>query len=286
MSLSLVLGAQLLPSPFFVRAAAAAELSEIRDRGYLIVAVKNNRPPLGFIAEDGELSGFEIDIARRLAEVLLGDASALRLVPVRNSDRLNAVIEDRVDIAIAAITITEPRRRIISFSDPYYLDGVAFVTPNPSIQQLPDLRSATIALLDRSSTVAHVRYILPGSRLVAVDSYAEGRSLLDSGAADAFAGDVSVLSGWSFDQRLASAQDQPTGEYRLLPSIISAEPLSVAIPKGTQYAPSGSRSIRPCDNGTKKGGCKKERSLGVYRGRQLNLWIYRRQCLSKDLKPC
>lgn len=227
----------LLPAPFLrepwqgsrPRVAAAAELSKIRDRGYITIAVKNNRPPLGFIDETGELNGFEIEIAHRLAEELLGNSSAIKFVPVSNVDRLNAVLADRVDVAIADITLTEPRRRIVSFSDPYYLDGTAFITQNPNIQNLSGLRTGTVALLDRSSSVPHVKFILPGAQLVSVSSYAEGRDLLTSGRVDAFAGDASVLAGWSLE---SGAQG-----YRILPSILSADPLAIAMPKGTQYDP-------------------------------------------------
>lgn len=229
-----ILGAQIMLLPIFVsaifaKAVGAAELEDIRDRGYLLVAVKDDRPPLGFVDETGNLSGFEIDIARRLAAELLDDDTAVRLVPVRNVDRLNAVLEDRVDIAIAAVTLTEPRRRIVSFSDPYYLDGTAFITNRQNIQQLRDLRVGTVALLDRASSVPHVRYILPGAQLVGVNSYTAGQLLLESGAVDAFAGDASVLAGW--------AQQAAFSEYRLLPSLLSADPLSVVIPKGVQYNP-------------------------------------------------
>ncbi len=235
--ITLTVGAQwLLPSPFLrlypaplSGVAIAAELAEIRDRGYLTIAVKNNQAPLGFIDETGNLSGFEIDIAHRLAEEILGDPSAVRFVPVSNVDRITAVLEDRVDIAIAALTLTEPRRRITDFSDPYYLDGAAFITQNPQIQQLRDLSTGTIALLDRSSTVAHVRYILPGAQLVSVPSYAEGRRLLASGTIDAFAGDASVLAGWPLEPTLSGT--------RILPQIISVEPLAIAIPKGRQHDP-------------------------------------------------
>ena len=232
--LSWTLGTQILLSPIFVAAAfvkpaAAAELADIRDRGYLIVAVKDDRAPLGFVDETGNLSGFEIDIARRLAAELLDDETAVKLVAVRNVDRLNAVLEDRVDIAIAAVTLTEPRRRIVSFSDPYYLDGTAFITNRPAIQRLRDLRVGRIALLDRASSVPHVRYILPGAQLVGVSSYLEGQRLLEAGTVDAFAGDASVLAGW--------LQSEATAEYRLLPNLLSAEPLSVVIPKGVQYNP-------------------------------------------------
>ncbi len=237
----LLMGAQMLLPPHLVWApialpySFAAELSEIRDRGYLIVAVRHNRPPMAFLGTDDQLSGFEIDIARRLAEDLLGDANAVELVPTRNVDRLNAVIEDRVDIAIATLTITEARRRIVNFSNPYYLDGTAFITrlPTadlPAVQSLRDLQLGTIAVLDRSSTVAQVSYILPSAQLIGVSTYREGQALVERGAVDAFAGDASVLTGWI----------RPNGalvNHSILPEVISAEPLAVAIPKGQQYSP-------------------------------------------------
>ncbi|MEL7331193.1 MAG: transporter substrate-binding domain-containing protein [Cyanobacteria bacterium J06560_2] len=226
--------------------AVAAELDEIRDRGYLIVGVKPHRPPLSFTDEDGNMSGFEIDISHRLADELLGDENAVRFVPLSNVDRLTAVLEDRVDLAIAAITLTEPRRRLVTFSDPYYLDGTAFIvrplaealpqisqpqresSSTNSIQAIQDLRLGQIAVLNRSSAVAHVRYILPGARLVSVDSYAAGQTLLQNGEVDAFAGDASVLTGWT--QSLG-----PLENYTVLPTIISAEPLAIALPKGSQH---------------------------------------------------
>ena len=209
--------------------AIAAELSEIRDRGYITIAVKDNRAPLSSLDESGNFTGYEIDIARRLAKELLGDETAVQFVPVRNVERINAVIADEVDIAIAAITLTEPRRRIVDFSNPYYLDGTAFITRSPEITRLEDLRLGIIAVLNRSSSVPHVRFILPGARLVGVNSYAAGQTLVASGEVDAFAGDASVLTGWLQDDQL------PSAEYRMLPNLLSADPLAIAIPKGVQH---------------------------------------------------
>lgn len=252
-------GVQLLCAPIFVSTfsltafelaaleltAQAAELSEIQDRGYITIGVKNNRAPLGFIDSEGNLTGFEIDIAERLAETLLGDRTAVRLIPVANVNRLNALIDGEVDIVIAALTITEARRRLINYSDPYYLDGAAFITQNSDLQTLRDLNLANIAVLEGSSTIPQVQYILPGASLLTVSSYQDAQTLLNQGAADAFAGDVSVLAGWL--NRASNTETSPSipqraeafdaSSYRLLPSIISAEPLAIAIPKGTRYNP-------------------------------------------------
>ena len=210
---------------FGTKAAIAAELSEILKRGYLVVGVKDNLRPLGFRDRQGNLTGFEIDLAHYLAAQLLGDPQAVKFQPLTNADRLPAVLDGSVDLAIARVTATGSRARIVSFSAPYYLDGTAFITRSTAIQALKDLQQQPIAVLEGSDTIAVVRSLLPQARLVGVNSYEAAKAALDGGQAIAFAADASVLSGWT----------QEDSQYRLLPQMISAEPLAIALPRGVQY---------------------------------------------------
>ncbi len=207
------------------RSSQAAELEEIERRGKLIVAVKDNQPPLGFYDSSGNLQGLEIEIGRRLAEELLGSPEAVIFVPVSNQDRLNAVLEDKVDLAIAGVTFTSSRARLVHFSPYYYLDGTGLITKNPQVETWSDLEDKKIALLNNSSTVNIIRESLPNAQLVGVSSYQEAFALLEAGMADAFAGDNTILTGW--------VQEYPA--YRRLPDTISAAPLCVIMPKGLQY---------------------------------------------------
>ncbi len=205
--------------------AVAAELQEIVERGYLIVAVKDNVRPLAFRDGEGKLQGLEIDIAQRLAAELLDKPDAVKLQPVANRDRLTVVLDGTVDLAIARVTENASRDRLVNFSIPYYLDGTALVTQDASLQKLNDLQQRKVAVLKGSDTISTVRYLLPQVQLIGVDSYEQARSLLESGDADAFAADASILSGW--------VQEYP--QYRLLPVRLSGEPLAVVMPKGLQY---------------------------------------------------
>lgn len=205
--------------------ASAAEMPEIQRRGYLTVAIKDNLRPLAFRDVDGNLQGLEIDLAKRLALDLLGKADAVRFQPVANRDRLSVVLNNKVDLAIARVTATESRARLVSFSVPYYFDGAVIVTKDASVRQLSDLENRKIAVIKNSSTIAQVRYYVPKAELVGVDSYQEGRSLTESNTVVAFAADASVLTGW--------VQQYP--QYRLLPTKLSTQPLSVVMPKGLQY---------------------------------------------------
>jgi polar amino acid transport system substrate-binding protein len=207
----------------------AAQLSEILNRGFLVVAVKDNLPPLGFRNADGTLQGLEIDLARHLAQELLGDANAVELRPVSNVNRLSVVFDDEVDLAIASVTANRVRSRMVSFSPPYYWDGTALVSKTiaPETSNLAaTVAGRKIAVLNGSNTIAVIRYHLPAAQLVGVDSYQEAYRLLEADEAIAFAGDASVLTGWV----------QEYAEYSLLPVQLGTQPLAVVMPKGQQYA--------------------------------------------------
>ncbi len=203
----------------------AAELAAIQARGRLVVAVKDNVRPLGFRDAAGQLQGFEIDLARQLALELLGDAAAVELRPVSNAERLPAVLRGDVDLAIARLTATPARARLVDFSRPYYLDGTGFVTRQTGGQRLGDLAQARVLVLERSSTIAVVRQALPQAQLVGVASYQAALAQLEAGQAAAFAADRSVLAGW--------VQAYP--QYQLLPSRLEGTALAIALPRGLQH---------------------------------------------------
>jgi polar amino acid transport system substrate-binding protein len=223
-SISVVVG--LVALCFTIPASVqSAELDEIKHRGKLIIAVKDNLRPLGFRDASGHLQGLEIDIAKRLAEELLGTPNAVELQPVSNTERLKVVLDGQVDLTIAQVTVTEARSRLVEFSRPYYLDGTGFITKDSNIVQLKDLATQTIAVLKGSSTIPEVKYNLPNAKLIGVESYEQARELLETGGADAFAADNSILAGW--------VQEYPN--YRMLPVRLSAQALAVVMPKGLQY---------------------------------------------------
>ncbi|MDY7013308.1 MAG: transporter substrate-binding domain-containing protein [Cyanobacteriota bacterium] len=138
-------------SPIFIPAASAASLAEIVQRGKLIVAVKDNLRPLGFTDEEGNLQGLEIDIARKLAEELLGSPDAVEFRSTRNQERLNVLLDGEVDLVIANLTATESRDRLVNFSRYYYLNSTAFVVKDTNLNKLGDLATRKIALLDMAS---------------------------------------------------------------------------------------------------------------------------------------
>ncbi len=211
----------------FQSTATAGTLKEIQRRKQLIVAVKDNSPPLGFRDRTGNLQGLEIDIARKLAAEIFNNPDAVKLVPVTNQDRLKVAIDGTVDLTIARVTITTTRSRVVDFSRRYYLDGTGIITNRSNITKNSDLAGKKVAVLNNSTTIASVQYIIPKAQLVGVNSYRQAQQLLANGKVVAIAADRSLLIGWS----------KTAPNYRLLPAKLSTEALGIVIPKGQQYDP-------------------------------------------------
>jgi polar amino acid transport system substrate-binding protein len=205
----------------------AGTLKEIKQRKKLVVAVKDNLPLLGFRDRNGNLQGLEIDIARKLAAEIFGNADSVELIPVSNQDRLKLVLDGNVDLTIARVTITPNRSRVVDFSRAYYRDGTGIITKQAKIVKNIDLVGKKVAVLNNSTTIGTMQYIIPKAQLVGVDSYQRARTLLETGKVIAIAADRSILAGW--------LQTDPS--YRLLTDKLSTELLGIVIPKGIQSDP-------------------------------------------------
>ena len=203
--------------------AQAADLETILARGKLVVAVKDNTPPLGFVDPSGQRQGLEIEIAHRLAAELLGNANAIEFRAVTNQERLDLLLHDQVDLVIARMTVNGFRSRLVDFSPPYYLDGTGLLVKQG--RSLGDLTHQKIAVLNGSDTIAVLRSELPHCQLVGVASYQAAFQLLEGDEVAGVAADNSILTGWM--------QDHP--QYHRLPVRWSGAALAVVMPKGLQY---------------------------------------------------
>jgi len=114
--LALLLGG---PGP----ADAQSTLEVVKKRGKLIAGVKTDFPPFGTIDASGRNVGFDVDVAHRFAQALFNDANQVELVAVTSGNRIPFLQSGKIDIIIATVTITDERRQVVEFSEPYFLSG-------------------------------------------------------------------------------------------------------------------------------------------------------------------
>ncbi len=103
-------------------------LENIKNRDKIIIGIKTDYVPFGFIDENGENAGLEIDIARYLASEILESQEKIEFVPVVASNRIEFLKQGKIDLVIATMTDTEKRREVIDFSENYYAAGTGLLT--------------------------------------------------------------------------------------------------------------------------------------------------------------
>ncbi|WP_404441400.1 cystine ABC transporter substrate-binding protein [Stutzerimonas chloritidismutans] len=140
-TLSLLLGSSLF-APVF----AADLLEEVKANGSLKVGLEGTYPPFNFQDENGQLTGFEVDLANALAEELGVEAE---FQPTKWDGILAALESKRLDVVINQVTISEERKQKYDFSTPYTLSGIQALTRKAdadSIKNAADLAGKKVGV--------------------------------------------------------------------------------------------------------------------------------------------
>src|SRR5215217_9512424 len=95
----------------FVSAAPAMadRLQDILSRGKLIVGTGVGNPPWHFKDEQGNMAGFDVDIAKIIAKGLFGDDTKIEFVTQASDARVPNIVTDKVDVTCQFMTVTAAR---------------------------------------------------------------------------------------------------------------------------------------------------------------------------------
>ena len=85
-------------------------LDTIKARGKIIVGVKTDTKPFGFLDKDGKNIGYDIDIAKKICYLIFGNEEQIEFVPVTPSNRIMKLSSGAVDILVATMSVTSQRR--------------------------------------------------------------------------------------------------------------------------------------------------------------------------------
>jgi ABC-type amino acid transport substrate-binding protein len=206
--------------------ASQSTASRIRARGKLVVGVRNDQAPFGYLDENQQLVGLDIDLARELAKRWLGDANKVELQPVNAANRIPKLTNGEVDLLIAALGNNFERSSLVDFSQTYLLSGQSLLVRNDTnINTLRGLQGKSIAAVRDTPTLGALQDAASALQLsIVVTSTAslqDAIALLQSGAVDAVAGEQFELS---------SAMTG-VSTLRLVEPPFVREPIAIASPK-------------------------------------------------------
>lgn len=181
--------------PFFdaARRPERPDLAGIRAIRFL---TDDDYPPFHFLGPDGQLTGFNVDLARAICNEL---KLACTIQARRWETLIPSLEEGRGDAVIASMADSEAARAKVELSIPYYRSPGRFVTPKDG-----PLQDATVAALGErrvavaagSAHAAFLKAFFPRLRQVPAPDQDEALRLLAQGQADAAFGDGVGLALW------------------------------------------------------------------------------------------
>ena len=161
--------------------AASDELSQIQESGTLKVGVEGTYPPYTYHDDDGTLTGFDVDVAKAIADKLGVEAD---FTESAWDSLLAGVDSGRLDTVINAVSITDEREEKYDFAGPYFYitQQIVVAKDNDDIVDMDSLKGKKMA---NTATTAYLGILEDaGASLVQINTADEAVSLIQSGRAD------------------------------------------------------------------------------------------------------
>lgn len=208
--------------------SGTSRLQQVLDRGHVIVGTGAGNPPWHFEDENGDLQGFDIEMARLLAKGLFDDPEAVEFEIQASDARIPNLQADRVDVVFQFMTVNAGRAQLAEFSIPYYRESVTLLFPSDSqytsAAEMVD-QGSRIAILQNPFAEDLVHVAVPDAQVEQFDSVANTILAMDSGRVDAAAIDLSTAQ-WKV------AQDPE--RYRAATDSWSPQTYAAAVKPGDQ----------------------------------------------------
>lgn len=213
-------------------AAQADTLKKIKDTGTIALGVRESSG-LSFTLGNGVYTGFHTEMAKRIAADLqkqLG-LSKLDIVyqPVTSQNRIPLVQNGTVDLECGSTTNNATRQKDVSFAMTTYVEEVRMaVKANSGITTVNQLNGKSLATTTGTTSVQTLR---KHERAQGVDfkevfgkDHADSFLLLESGRADAFVMDGSILAS-------NIAKSKNPADYKIVGEVLSVEPIACMLRK-------------------------------------------------------
>lgn len=188
-----IIGAALLLTMSSASAQEASTLHKVLERGHVIVGTSSEAPPFCFVNDEGELVGFDIDIAKLVAKQLFGEKGHIEFVKQGFAARWANASSGKIDFGAQVTTIHSQRPTKVAFTRGYVDTYIVLISKKGSgIKTTADANSAdvTVANLTVPQQRENAEKFFPKAELLVFDSTAALFSAVKSGRADAAQLDV------------------------------------------------------------------------------------------------
>ncbi|MFP8959457.1 glutamate ABC transporter substrate-binding protein [Streptomyces nanhaiensis] len=196
----------------------------------ITIGIKFDQPGLGLKTQDGEYTGFDVDVAKYVAKELGYDEKNITWKEAPSAERENMISNGDVKFIVATYSITDERKERVDFAGPYFLAHQDFLVRagDDSTWNQDELNTKELKLcsVTGSTSAQNVKNkFAPKADLQEYGGYSECLTGLENEAVDALTTDDSILAGYA-------AQKEHQGKFKLAGLSLSDEAYGIGLKKG------------------------------------------------------
>lgn len=236
------LAALLLATPLLATSAFAQTggeglsptLSAIKRSHTVRLGYRESSPPFSFLDQANRPIGYSLELCEAIVEEIgvEVDDTDLKIdyVKVTSDDRIDAVLQNKIDLECGSTTANAERGKRVAFSPLMFVAGTKLMVPKASsVQSLTDLKGKTIVVTkgttnEQAIQTADRKFSL-GLNIVVGADHEQSYQMLAGGKADAFATDDILLSG-------LIARHKAQDKFRVTGDYLSYDPYGIMFRKG------------------------------------------------------
>ena len=174
---------------------------KIKSAGAIKIGVKADQPGLGYKDTQGQRCGFDIEFTKLIAAKLGLDASKIQYSEIPSANRETALKGGEVEVYVGTYSITDNRKKDVSFAGPYFLAGQSLLVRKneTAITSKETLQGKKVCSVTGSTPIQRVRdmKLTDASNISEFKTYSECVSQLIDGKTDAVTTDDAILKGYA-----------------------------------------------------------------------------------------
>jgi glutamate/aspartate transport system substrate-binding protein len=204
-------------------------LKKIKATRTISVGYRDASVPFSYLNAAHQPIGYSIDLCLEIAEDVRGelgdDTIQVKYVSVNTQNRIPRVVDGSVDLECGQTTNNTERQKQVAFSPVIFVSGTKLLVKRASkLKSYRDLKGRTVAVTAASTNEAAIKALNTKESLnitvVAVPDNAQAFEAVDTGKADAWAGDDAVLFA-------TVAEASNPREFSVLDDFLSYDPYGI-----------------------------------------------------------
>ncbi|MBT1181163.1 transporter substrate-binding domain-containing protein [Bifidobacterium sp. CP2] len=172
-------------------------VEEIKKAGTIRIATFGDLPPYGYVKNDGTRAGYDVALGNQIAKDL---GVKVDWVQVNADGRVDSLKSDKVDLVLANFTVTDERKQVVDFAEPYMKVSIGVVSPDSAkITSADELKGKDLAVTKGTTAETYFTQNYPDVNLQKFDSKTQQFQAFKDGRVAALADDNTYLYAWAKD---------------------------------------------------------------------------------------